>query len=104
MMTGRKGKKANGAAGPSFEEAVARLEAIVRDLEATDVPLEKALGLFEEGVRLSAVCGRKLDEAEKKILALRKKNAAGDLEEVPFGEDEEDDGGEDDGGETSLPF
>ena len=55
-----------------FEEALAGLERIVRDLEGGDLPLDDALKLFEEGVRLSRFCGAKLDEAEKKIEILMK--------------------------------
>lgn len=50
-----------------FEEALARLEEVVRRLEAGDLPLEDSLGIFEEGVRLSRWCFKKLEEAEKKV-------------------------------------
>jgi len=54
----------------SFEDALARLEQIVRQMEQGDVPLEQSLGLFEEGVRLSRHCAARLDEAEKRIAVL----------------------------------
>ncbi|HEV8334865.1 MAG TPA: exodeoxyribonuclease VII small subunit [Candidatus Polarisedimenticolia bacterium] len=57
---------------PRFEEALAGLERIVRDLEGGDLPLDDALKLFEEGVRLSRFCSTKLDEAEKRIEILMK--------------------------------
>lgn len=52
---------------PAFESALARLEEVVRRLEAGDVPLEEAMTLFEEGVKLASACSRRLAEAEKKI-------------------------------------
>ncbi len=54
----------------SFEEALKRLEQIVSRLEDEEIPLEKALKTFEEGIRLSRYCNRCLDEAEKKIQIL----------------------------------
>jgi len=51
----------------TFEKAMASLEKIVHELESGDLPLEKALGKFEEGVRLTRLCSKKLDETEKKI-------------------------------------
>lgn len=53
--------------GPKFEEALLRLEEIVKSLEAGDLALDGAITLFEEGVRLAAHCTRLLDEAEKRI-------------------------------------
>ncbi|STO07888.1 Exodeoxyribonuclease 7 small subunit [Exiguobacterium aurantiacum] len=51
----------------TFEAALARLEEIVAQLEAGDVALEEAMTLYEEGVRLSALCQAKLAAAEKKM-------------------------------------
>lgn len=51
----------------SFEEAMQRLEAIVAKLENGDVPLETAIDLFQEGMRLSQLCGGKLEQVESKI-------------------------------------
>lgn len=50
-----------------FEEALERLEKIVHELETGDLPLDAALRLFEEGVKLSSHCTRLLDQAEKFI-------------------------------------
>ena len=47
-------------------------------METGDLPLEKMLGHYEEGVRLSQICQGKLAEAESKIEELEK-NAAGDI-------------------------
>ena len=51
----------------SFETAMERLEDIVSKLENGDVPLEKAIELFQEGMKLSQLCGSKLGQAEQKI-------------------------------------
>ena len=50
-----------------FEEALARLEEIVRLLEQGESTLDESLTLFEEGVKLARFCSNKLDEAEGKI-------------------------------------
>jgi exodeoxyribonuclease VII small subunit len=55
---------------PSFEEALDRLEAIVESLERGDVPLDKAVELYEEGIRLSAGCAEKLKAAELRLKKL----------------------------------
>ncbi|WP_206098939.1 exodeoxyribonuclease VII small subunit [Paenibacillus nanensis] len=51
----------------SFEEAMQRLESIVSKLENGDVPLETAIDLFQEGMKLSQLCGGKLEQVESKI-------------------------------------
>ena len=51
----------------SFEDAMNRLEEIVRSLESGDVPLDDSLGLFEEGVKLVKQCNGMLDAVQKKI-------------------------------------
>ena len=55
---------------PTFEEALARLEVIVARLEQGEVPLEEALGLFEEGTALMKQCSTALDKAEQKVAKL----------------------------------
>lgn len=54
----------------SFEQAMDRLEEIVRQLEQGDAPLEDALSLFEEGTRLIKKCSTQLDKAEQKVSKL----------------------------------
>ncbi len=54
----------------AFEEALRELEEIVNRLEQGDLPLEQALQLFEQGVRLSRLCHTKLDEAQKRVEVL----------------------------------
>lgn len=53
-----------------FEQAMARLEAIVGELEKGDLPLDESLKIFEEGIRLSKSCLRVLEDAEKKVEVL----------------------------------
>lgn len=54
----------------SFEEALEKLEGIVGRLEQGDLPLEAALGAFEEGVALTRRCASELDDAERRIEVL----------------------------------
>ncbi|MBF8273326.1 MAG: exodeoxyribonuclease VII small subunit [Magnetococcales bacterium] len=58
-----------------FEQALARLETIVRRLEEGNVPLEQGLASFEEGTALSRLCQQRLDQAEKRIEELVGKSA-----------------------------
>ena len=62
-------KKA-GAQGRNFEASLAALEKIVHDLERGELPLEKSLELFEQGVLLSRECQERLNEAERRIEVL----------------------------------
>jgi exodeoxyribonuclease VII small subunit len=55
---------------PTFEEAYAKLEAIVRKLEAGEAQLEESLRLFEEGVALTRLCTSLLERAEARISML----------------------------------
>ena len=70
----------------NYEEASARLQAIVNSLEKGKLPLADSLTLFEEGTALIKRCTELLDEAEQKVVKLRK-GADGTPEELPF-EDE----------------
>ena len=54
----------------TFEQAMGRLEEIVKRLEQGDAPLEEALALFEEGTRLLGRCSAQLDSAEQKVRLL----------------------------------
>ncbi len=56
----------------SFEEALGRLDEIVRHLEKGDLPLSQSLELFEEGSGLLKNCSAMLDEAEQKVVKLKK--------------------------------
>ena len=59
---------------PKFEECLQRLEKIVTELEKGDVPLDHALELFDEGMKLSSSCRKELEEAEGKVEILLKRN------------------------------
>ena len=50
-----------------FEDALARLETIVTELEKGDSPLNDSLKMFEEGIKLSKTCLKMLDDAERKV-------------------------------------
>jgi exodeoxyribonuclease VII small subunit len=54
----------------TFEQSLSALEKIVDELESGDLPLEKALKKFDEGMALSRQCSRMLDETEKKVTQL----------------------------------
>lgn len=70
----------------TFESALKRLEKIVEELESGDLPLEKSLKKFEEGIELSRFCSKKLEETEAKITQLVK-DANGNPIEMPLDED-----------------
>lgn len=70
-------------ADKTFEQSLSRLEEIVRLLERGDAPLGESLGLFEEGAGLVKACSKLLDEAEQKVVQLRK-GPDGAPEELPF--------------------
>jgi exodeoxyribonuclease VII small subunit len=71
-----------------FEAALARLEELVKELEQGDLPLEQSLKLFEEGVKLSRICNRRLEDAERRVEILLK-DEAGNVVAQPFSEEEE---------------
>ncbi len=66
--------KVENAPKMSFEDALARLETIVHQLESGALPLEESIKQFEEGMLLSKICGDKLSDAENKIEQLVKRN------------------------------
>ena len=72
-------------AEPSFEKALDNLEKIVEQLEQGDLSLEETLKKFEEGVKLSRLCEKKLAAAQKKVSALTR-DEQGNLREVPLAE------------------
>ena len=71
------------AESKSFEQSLARQDEIVRHLEKGDLPLSESLALFEEGTGLLTSCSKMLDEAEQKVVKLRK-GADRQPEELPF--------------------
>ena len=58
----------------SFEDALSRLEKIVRELENGDTLLEDSIKLFEEGIKLSEICSSCLKNAQQKVDLLIKKD------------------------------
>lgn len=58
----------------TFEQALARLEQIVRSLESGNVPLEDLIKLFDEGTALVKLCTERLDKAEEKVRLLQMKD------------------------------
>ena len=58
----------------SFEASLEALEEIVHQLEDGDLPLEKSLELFEDGIRLSRQCQERLNQAERRIEVLLRDN------------------------------
>lgn len=67
----------------SFEQALAELEQRVKQLDGGDLPLERALSLFEEGVALVQECHDRLDAAERRIVELS--GSPENPQERPFG-------------------
>jgi exodeoxyribonuclease VII small subunit len=66
----------------SFESSLASLERIVANLESGDLPLERALELFEEGVALARRCQTQLGDAERKVEMLLRER--GEIKVAPF--------------------
>lgn len=75
-------------AEPKFEKDMEKLEEIVAALEEGELSLDDAMKRFEEGIKLAKRCEKALSEAEKKIEILTK-NADGELEAQPFGDEAE---------------
>jgi exodeoxyribonuclease VII small subunit len=72
----------------SFEDAMARLDAIVAKLEEDKLPLDEMLSRYEEGIALARYCGEKLEAAEQKVrLIARKADGSVTLEDFDDGEE-----------------
>ncbi len=69
-----------------FEEALEKLEEIVRRMEAGEMSLEESLKAFEEGIKLSRLCAKKLDEADRRVEILLREE--GELATKPFAGEE----------------
>jgi len=70
-------------AKPTFEDAMKRLDDIVRELEGGTLGLDEALRTFQEGIKLSKFCAKKLDEAERKVSILLQDDS-GTVRSEPF--------------------
>lgn len=66
--------------GFTFEQALAKLEEVVRELESNQLSLDRALELFAAGINLSKFCNNCLEQAEQKISLLM---ANGEITEAP---------------------
>jgi len=86
MQKSQKSSRSSPMAKEKFEEALEKLEGIVRRMEAGDMTLEESLKAFEEGIKLSRLCAKKLDEADRRVdLLLRQED---ELTTRPFAEEE----------------
>ncbi|HOG18171.1 MAG TPA: exodeoxyribonuclease VII small subunit [Syntrophales bacterium] len=72
-----------------FEDALAKLEEIVKKMESGDLSLEDSLKSFEEGIRLVRVCSRKLDEAQRRVELLLQEE--GETVAKPYREENSED-------------
>ncbi|HLR01362.1 MAG TPA: exodeoxyribonuclease VII small subunit [Virgibacillus sp.] len=70
----------------SFEEAMESLEEIVNELEKGDVPLEKAIEYYQDGMKLSKLCNDKLKNVEEKMTKIM--NEQGEFEVFDIQEEE----------------
>ena len=66
---------ARGKKDPTFEEAMARLESIVAELEGEDRGLERQFALFQEGMELARFCDARLAEVEKSVEIVLKESS-----------------------------
>jgi exodeoxyribonuclease VII small subunit len=69
----------------SFEAGLLELEQIVKEMESGELPLERALALFEKGMKLSETCRKQLEEAETRIEIIVRKGDK--IQTEPFGAD-----------------
>ena len=73
----------------SYEQALARLEEIIRAMENEKIPLAQSLSLYEEGVAIVRRLSAELDDAERKIKILQQ-NAQGEIAPVDFVTDDDE--------------
>ncbi|MBM3753534.1 MAG: exodeoxyribonuclease VII small subunit [Acidobacteria bacterium] len=66
----------------SFEKGLSELESVVKELESGDLPLEKAIQVFERGVGLSERCRKELEAAETRVEVLMRRGDK--IEAEPF--------------------
>ena len=79
-------------AAVKFEQAMARLETIVAELERGELPLDQSLRIFEEGIHLSKTCLKMLEDAEHKVeILVQEKDGRRRLQAISLGEDDVED-------------
>ncbi|MBT8082064.1 MAG: exodeoxyribonuclease VII small subunit [Gammaproteobacteria bacterium] len=71
----------------NLEKSLAELEALVDELESGDLPLEKAMKKFEDGIKLTRGCQSALKEAEQKVEVLLQSAGGEELEDFEPDED-----------------
>jgi exodeoxyribonuclease VII small subunit len=71
-----------GDAPLTFEAGLEQLESIVKEMESGELPLERALELFEKGMKLSETCRKQLEDAETRVEVLTRR--AGEMQPQPF--------------------
>lgn len=71
----------------NLEKALADLEELVEELESGDLPLEKAMKKFEDGIKLTRGCQAALKDAEQKVEILLKSAGGEELEDFEVDED-----------------
>ena len=69
---------------PAFEQDLERLEQLVADMEAGNLPLEELMKRFEEGMALVRRCGQRLAEVEHKVELLLQQANGSDGRTEPF--------------------
>lgn len=69
----------------SFEEAMEKLEEIVEKLETGDIPLEKAIEYYQEGMKLSKICSEKINNVREKMVKIVNEN--GEIKTFDFEEE-----------------
>lgn len=75
----------------TFEMAMKRLEKVVEELDSGELPIEKSLKKFEEGISLSKFCSSKLEEIEAKVNQLVKDSKGNTMEVTLEGTEGHDD-------------
>ena len=71
----------------NLEKSLADLEALVEELESGDLPLEKAMKKFEDGIKLTRACQTALKDAEQKVEILVQSAGGENLESFEIEED-----------------
>jgi exodeoxyribonuclease VII small subunit len=71
-----------------LEKSLSELEAIVEELESGDLPLEKAMQKFEQGIKLTRGCQTALKDAEQKVEILLKSAGGESLQEFNDGDED----------------
>ncbi len=84
MAKKAKARRSEPETTPRFEDALGRLEKIVANLEDGQLPLDKALADYEEGIRHLKVCYHLLENAEQRIELLQGTDDAGEALAEPF--------------------